>query len=197
MSSTTRRRNPRGEGARLREPLIEAAVALIDESGDISKVSVRAITRRAGVSPTALYLHFPDRDSLVDAAVDAGFAAFNAAILEAAAGHADPRRRLFATGVAYLAFAQRQPALYSVIFGSGRPRSRLAEPSVDAVDRSAAFDALVEAVAAALRDDRDAAPVAIGWWSSLHGFAMLRASDAPVEFPSGDAFVQRLLDAYF
>jgi AcrR family transcriptional regulator len=166
--------------------LIEAAVALIDESGDISKVS-----------PTALYLHFPDRDSLVDAAIDAGFAAFNAAILEAAGGQADARRRLFAMGVAYLAFAERQPALYSVIFGSRRPKQRLVEPARDAVDRAAAFDGLVEAVASALGDDHDAPQVAIALWSSLHGFAMLRASDTPIEFPSGDAFVQRLLDAYF
>jgi len=197
MSSTARRRNRRGEGARLREPLIEAAVALIDESGDVSKVSVRAITRRAGVSPTALYLHFPDRDSLVDAAVDAGFAAFNAVILEAAGGQADARRRLFAMGVAYLAFARRQPALYSVIFGSRRPKQRLVEPGRDAVDRTAAFHGLVEAVTSARGDDHDAPQVAIALWSSLHGFAMLRAAGTPVEFPSGDAFARRLLDTYF
>ncbi len=151
---------------------------------------MRAITRRAGVSPTALYLHFPDRDAIVDAAIDAGFAAFNAVILEAAAAQADPRERLFAMAVAYLAFTERQPVLYSVIFGSRRPKARLVEPAPDAVDRKAAFDGLVAAVTAARGDDRDAPQTAIALWSSLHGFAMLRAAGTPTEFPSGEAFAR-------
>jgi len=193
---SSRTRNPRGEGARLRAPLIDAAVAAIDESGDVSKVSVRAITRRAGVSPTALYLHFPDRDSVVDAAIDAGFTAFNAALAEAAAGETDPRERLYAMGIAYLAFAERQPALYSVIFGIRRPKERLVERPPGAVDRTEGFDGLVAAVAAALGDERDAGDVAIALWSSLHGFAMLRAASTRMPFPPGDAFTRRLLDAY-
>ena len=35
---------------------------MMNEVCDASRVSVRAIARRAGVSPTALYLQFPDRD---------------------------------------------------------------------------------------------------------------------------------------
>ncbi len=197
MTTTARRRNPRGEGARLRERLIEATIAVIDDSGDASKVSVRAITGRAGVSPTALYLHFPDRDALIDAAVDAGFGAFNAAILEAAAAQPDARERLLAMAVAYLAFAERQPALYSVIFGSRRPKQRLAEPAPDAVDRAAAFEGLVTAVAAARGDEREAPQVAVALWSALHGFALLRVAGTPTEFPSGEDFARRLRDAYF
>ena len=51
---------------------------MLNEVGDADRASVRAIARRAGVSPTALYLQFPDRDALVAAAVDAGFETFNA-----------------------------------------------------------------------------------------------------------------------
>ena len=183
MSSATRQRNPRGEGARLREPLVDAAVEVIGEVGDVSKVSVRAITRRAGVSPTALYLHFPDRDAIVEAAVDKGFAAFNAALLEAAGAATGPRDRLRAMGVAYLAFAQEQPHLYFVIFSAARTFK-----DSGPVDRGAAFDALVEAT-----PHKD---VAIAMWAALHGYATLTPTVTMADFPPPAAFVERLLDAY-
>ena len=95
----TRSRNPRGEGARLREQLLRAASEVLDEVGDADRVSVRAIARRAGVSPTALYLHFPDRDAAVAAAVDAGFVAFNAALRDAAGTGRLPDRELSDAGL--------------------------------------------------------------------------------------------------
>lgn len=183
MSSVTRQRNPRGEGARLRDPLIDATVALIDELGDASKVSVRAITKRAGVSPTALYLHFPDRDAAVEAAVDAGFETFNRTVLEAVASADESRAQLRAMGLAYLAFAERQPQLYSVLFSARRTYERSME-----VDRSAGFDGLV-----ALAGSQD---VAIGLWAALHGYATLCPGGAPGEFPPHEQFVDRLLEAY-
>ena len=192
MSSVTRQRNPRGEGARLRDPLIEATVALIDELGDASKVSVRAITRRAGVSPTALYLHFPDRDAAVEAAVDAGFEAFNAAVLEAAATATEPRERLRAMGLAYLAFAERQPQLYSVLFSARRTYEGSAE-----VNRSAGFDGLVALVIAALGSEEAANDIAVAVWAALHGYATLCPGGSPGAFPPHEAFIDRLLDAYF
>lgn len=195
MGSAVSRRTPRGEGAQLRGRLIDAAVAVLGESGDVAKVTVRAITQRAGVSPTALYLHFADREALVDAAIDAGFAAFNAATIEAAGRASDPRERLLAMGVAYLAFTERQPALYSVIFGT-RPKDRLGPPSPGGVDRRAAFDTLVAAVAAAQGSEEGAEEIAVALWSSLHGFAELRARGGPSTFPPGERFARRLLDAW-
>ena len=188
----TRQRNARGEGERLRRPLLDAAVALLDEHGDAGKVSVRAITRRAGVSPTALYLHFPDRDALVDAAVDAGFSAFNDAVLSAAATESDPREQLRAMGRAYLAFAERQPQLYAVIFSVRRSRER-----PGAVDRKAGFEGLVDRVAAARRaGDGEAHEVAVALWSGLHGYATLRAAGIGQDFPPPEAHADRLLDAH-
>ena len=192
-TSPTRARNPRGEGGRLREQLVQAAAELVDELGDASRLSVRAIARRAGVSPTALYLHFPDRDALVSATCDAGFAAFNETVLAAASGDSDPLARLEAMGLAYLAFTERQPALYSVIFSARRPPSE--SPGVD---RKEGFDGLV----ALLREcdpavgDEEAHQRAIAVWSGLHGFATLRASRPKIGWPPAEDFVRRLLAAH-
>ena len=193
VTPATRQRNPRGQGTRLRETLIEAAVALLSEHGDAAKVSVRAITRRAGVSPTALYLQFPDRDAVVDAAVDAGFSAFNEAALSAARTASDPREQLRAMGRAYLAFAERRPQLYAVIFSVRRARERSG-----AVDRKAGFEALVDRVAAALHGDDGGAAreIAVALWSGLHGYATLRAAGIGQDFPPAEAHADRLLDAH-
>jgi AcrR family transcriptional regulator len=192
-TSPPRARNPRGEGARLRDQLVQAAAELIDELGDTSRLSVRAIARRAGVSPTALYLHFADRDALVTATCDEGFAAFNEALLAAASGDSDPLRRLEAMGLAYLAFTERQPALYSVIFSARRPPS--ASPGVD---RKEGFDGLV----ALLREcdpalgAEEARQRAIAVWAGLHGFATLRAARPKIGWPPAEDFVRRTLAAY-
>lgn len=196
-TSPTRRRNPRGEGGRLREQLVQAAAELIDELGDAARLSVRAIARRAGVSPTALYLHFPDRDALVAAAVDAGFAAFNTALFTATRDESNPFASLEAMCLAYLAFSERQPALYAVLFSARRPLRR--EPPTPAeADRDKGFAGLV----ALLREcdptleGAEARQLAIAVWSSLHGFATLHAARPKVGWPSAKDYVHRTLEAY-
>jgi AcrR family transcriptional regulator len=186
-----RRRNARGEGSRLREQLIEATVALLDAEGDAARLSVRAIAKAAGVSPTALYLHFPDRDALVSAAVDRGFEAFNAALLEAADAHTEPIARIRAMGVAYLRFSERQPELYTVIFSARRPLVSRSFGDEDGVERDQALDELMANVAAASprAGAGEASAVALALWAALHGYAELRSRAAPGGWPDSEAFV--------
>ena len=185
----TRSRNPRGEGARLRDQLLRAASEVLDEVGDADRVSVRAIARRAGVSPTALYLHFPDRDAAVAAAVDAGFVAFNAALRDAAVAAGEPRAALEAMGLAYLDFAEHQAALYAGLFSARRAMIP------GAVARDEGFDGLVAMLRAAepAFDDATAREVAIAMWSALHGFASLRTARAALGWPPAADFVRRML----
>jgi AcrR family transcriptional regulator len=192
-----RPRNPRGEGARLRDQLVQATAEVLDDVGDASRVSVRAIARRAGVSPTALYLHFADRDALVAAAVDAGFAAFNAALIAAARSASDPVASLEAMGRAYLAFAERQPALYAVLFSARRPLGPK-PPSGLGVEGNEGFAGLVALLRAADPEigDDEATARAIAVWSSLHGFATLRAARPHLGWPAAEDHVRRTLAAH-
>jgi AcrR family transcriptional regulator len=148
------------------------------------------------VSPTALYLHFPDRDALVAAAVDRGFAAFNEAILAAAATD-EPRARLRAMGLAYLDFVERQPALYSVIFSARRTTEREGGDG-GPVDRGEALDALVVAVAALLPEDAraEARDLALALWAALHGYATLSARTGVDSWPVPEAYVDLLMRAH-
>ncbi|MEG3614104.1 TetR/AcrR family transcriptional regulator [Isoptericola haloaureus] len=101
----------------LRAALLRAAVDSL-EAGEA--FSMRGVARRAGVSPTAPYRHFADREAL-DAAV--AVEAFHdlrqeleraVADLPATAGPVD---EIAALGVAYVSFALRRPAVFRLMFG--------------------------------------------------------------------------------
>ena len=58
-------RNPRGAGDRLRTDLIEAAGRLLREGATHDTLSLRAVARAVGIAATSVYLHFPDKFSLL------------------------------------------------------------------------------------------------------------------------------------
>src|SRR6266702_6645008 len=64
-----RRPNARGQGERLREEIISAAVQMLGDLADDEALSLRAVARAVSISPTSVYLYFPDRDALVAAAM--------------------------------------------------------------------------------------------------------------------------------
>jgi AcrR family transcriptional regulator len=57
----SRRRPPRGQ---TRAALLEAALKLVEDQGSFSSLSLRQVTKRAGVVPTAFYRHFPDMSAM-------------------------------------------------------------------------------------------------------------------------------------
>ena len=118
VATVTRARNRRGEGARLRDDIVDAAVALLDETGDQAAVSLRAVARRVGIAAPSIYRHFADQPAMMLAVVEQAFDELNAALRGArdAAGD-DPRERLFAVCAAYLDFAQQHPGRYRTMFG--------------------------------------------------------------------------------
>jgi len=191
---TTRPRNPRGEGNKLREQLLAATAEVLNEVGDADRASVRAIASRAGVSPTALYLQFPDRDSLIAAAVDAGFETFNLELMSAASIDGTPIERLMQMGRAYLAFSEQRPALYATLFST----RRTAVDKDPDVDRDRALDGLVALLQlnTPSLEYEAACELAILIWSSLHGYAMLRTVRPHLVWPEPEDFLRRLLSAY-
>ena len=60
METPTRTRNPRGSGTRLRDEIIDASIALIDETDDPAALTLRGIARQAGITAPSIYRHFAD-----------------------------------------------------------------------------------------------------------------------------------------
>jgi len=175
-----RPRSRRGEGEQLREALIEAGAELMLELGSAEKISVRAVTARAGVSPTALYLHFADRDELLRAVCNRSFEELRAYLQAADDEQAgDPRAQMSAIGRAYLEFAEQRPAAYRIVFtmpvGKGDMGTELPEPPTGAEDPGiGAFEILVGAVSRLSSDEQAALGTSIQLWAALHGFVTLR-----------------------
>src|SRR5947199_7637735 len=65
----TRQRNPRGQGERLRDDIIEAASRLLADPA-APPLTLRAVAREVGVAATSVYLHFDDIESLTLATVN-------------------------------------------------------------------------------------------------------------------------------
>lgn len=159
----------------LREALIEAALDLIGDKG-VAGFTFAEAARRAGVSPAAPYRHFKDRDALLADVATKGFAAFNAALIEAwKDGKPDALTALQNTGRAYLDFAKSEPAFYSAMFESGLQPPDYAELR-EAAD--GAFDTLRHAVEFLISEQTaDHKPpafmVALHIWAMSHGIASL------------------------
>jgi AcrR family transcriptional regulator len=159
----------------LREALIEAALALIPESGPLGFTFAEA-ARQAGVSPAAPYRHFRDRDQLLADIAQLGFERF-ADALEAAwnDGAPDPLTGFCAIGKAYLAFARTQPGYYAAMFEAGialdaTPELRAVSDRAFAILRGAAERTTAELPAG---KRPPALMVALHVWSLSHGIASL------------------------
>ncbi|MEZ4449104.1 MAG: TetR/AcrR family transcriptional regulator [Nannocystaceae bacterium] len=149
----------------LRAALLEAALEVLAERG-LAGLSLRECARRADVSHAAPYRHFADKDALVAAIAELGFARLARAGIAAMEGAVGPRDRLDAYGVAYVRFAVDHPELFRVMFTCE------VDPSTSGPDGARAFDLLLEC-ATALSGAEDPMTSAIAAWSLPHGVAML------------------------
>ncbi|MGA3362155.1 MAG: TetR/AcrR family transcriptional regulator [Solirubrobacteraceae bacterium] len=199
MADVTRTRNPRGQGERLRAALMDAARELLLELGDQDKLSVRAVTARAGVSPNALYLHFADREALLSAVMIASYKELRAFLQAAVAPDGDPIEQLRAYAEAYLRFAEQRPGIYRVLFMTkvreGVPIPAAGAPSGqdEGVD---AFNDLLGIVTRALAGGRDPFTQTAYLWAGLHGYVALRQVIPAFPWPPEREYVDRMIDAH-
>jgi AcrR family transcriptional regulator len=100
----------------LRTALLEQAERTVRERG-VQELSLRELARDIGVSHGAPRRHFPDRQALLDALAEAGFARLGAELASAVAGAGeDFTARLHATAAAYVRFATEDAALLELMF---------------------------------------------------------------------------------
>jgi AcrR family transcriptional regulator len=185
--AAARTRARRGEGELLRDEILNAAERLLIETGNEDAVSIRAIANAVGVTPPAIYLHFPDKETLLFGVCERQFAIFREALDAAASTTSDPVEALERRAEAYVRFGLEHPEAYRIMFMG---RAGIMEKHAESVATGAdAFTDLVDNVeramqAGALREDVDATTAAIFMWTGVHGITSLLIS-AP-HFPWGD-----------
>lgn len=180
----TRAKYARGEGDRLRVDLITAAIDLMDQHGDVDAVTLRAVARAVGVSPTVVYKHFDDHDALLRASVEFCWSNFHAAIDGARRSETDPYRAFRATGDAYVRFATESAGQYRVMFSN-----RIEVPDAPEGSGMVTFQILVELVRSILedRDDaRDPFVVAVQVHTWIHGIVDLCGTHPHGPWPAID-----------
>jgi AcrR family transcriptional regulator len=191
-----RARNRRGEGQRLHDELIAAALMLVEEEGG-EALSLRGLARRVGIAATSIYLHFPDLTHLRDALVERCFAELAQATGAAAAETADPAEELRARCRAYCAFALAHPHLYQLMFYAALPTIPDGDPAATPGRRS--FEKLVKAVEHCRQSgigprQEDPFRLASLIWAAEHGIAMARIARPTFPWPRLEPFVDEMVD---
>jgi AcrR family transcriptional regulator len=187
-----------------REIILNAARELFISEG-YEGVSMRKVAEKIEYSPTAIYVHFKDKDDLFRELCHEDYARL-AAEFQAASLPADPIERLRQIGQTYIEFGLHYPNHFKLMFMTPHPPAELDERDRDVKGNpekdSYAF--LMQTVHEALaegkfREDlKDAELIAQTLWAAAHGVVALKIAkcdDAWVNWQPMEARTQTMLDA--
>jgi AcrR family transcriptional regulator len=172
-----------------RTSILDAARELFAREG-VEAVTMRRIAEKIEYSPTAIYFHFKDKESLLTELCDYDFRQFAQRFAEAAQ-IADPIERLRAAGHAYVDFGLNHQSHYRVMFMTPKPAGHTpnTEGKGNPEEDSYAFVRIT--VEQALAEGRlkpeltDVDLVAQVIWSGVHGVVSLeiaKCNDDWVDF---------------
>ena len=176
----------------LKNALRAAAGTLLARHG-AQCVSLREIAVVAGVSHTAAYRHYADKQALLADLAEEGFrrlAQINRETMAATTG--GPLAQLEACGRAYVRFGLEQPQLLELMFGQAVP-DWSAHPGLQAASEDLAQTLAGIVAAGQATGEIRAVPlgdVTLAAWSLVHGLALLIVGRR-IPVPSiDDAFVE-------
>jgi AcrR family transcriptional regulator len=174
LSSAARREQQKRE---TREKIVAAATKVLLREG-VDGFSMRKLATQIGYTPTAIYFHFPDRESLLSEVVERQFLRFRDSFTRIAR-EPDPIERLRAMGLALIQFAVDHPAHYRCLFLvpiHNIPKGRLIEKGNPSQDCYALLHSTIaEALAQGrfLPQHRDSQLLAQVFFAGVHGLAAL------------------------
>lgn len=192
------------EKSETRDKILDAARELFITEG-YDGVSMRKVAEKIEYSPTAIYVHFADKDDLFHELCHQDFARL-AEVFQSASMPLDPVERLRHIGRTYLEFGVRYPNHYKLMFMTPHPIKELDErdhevmgnPEVDAY----AFLKLTvqQAIdAGRFRDElKDAELISQTVWAGVHGVISLqiaKCNDAWVEWRPVEQRAELMLEA--
>lgn len=183
----------------MREEILDATTELLLETGHAKAVSIRSVAHRVGVTPPSIYLHFADKDALLDAVCARYFEKLDEEMQRVAGRPAEDQLStvdvLRAQGLAYVRFARETPELYRIAtMGESRPGS-----DVDAALNSSAFVHMRHSVEALMAEgiypQGDATGLALELWTVVHGLAALMISRPYLPWGDAEEFADRVMRA--
>lgn len=164
----------------LRAAALELGMERIEEQ-EHPDLGLRALARNLGVSATALYRHFPNKDALLDALALEALNRLGANQARAARAAGGGRDGFIEVGVTYVEWAVDNPALTRLIYNRV---GKVDLASGDPTEMGEAFRQLKAGIADMMPDamsDQQRTAAALHAWSLVHGLAML-ILDGQVEY---------------
>ena len=153
--------------------ILQAARDLLAEKG-LQGLSMRTVAQRVGVSATAIYHYFENKEALVQRVVRQGFERFGEYIEQAMRAH--PRgslERVRAVGEAYLQFALENHAHFRVLFNLQRPQPQTIEDLPEGGGYGLLRQAVVDAMESGAMRSIDPDLMVMYLWSLTHGLLMI------------------------
>jgi len=189
----------------LADDIVAGALDIIERTGSSEAVTLRAVAREIGIAAPSIYAHFPDRQTIVMAAVVRIFEELRESIERGVSAEQDPVERLVAGCEAYVAFGLRHRARYSVLFSEERiADSDYCRPvSIGPDGRpllefgAESFALLVDALAACVESgdstSSDVVADATAIWVAMHGSVSLRTALPEFPWPAPEWFVRQFV----
>ena len=191
------------EKSETRDKILDAARELFVTEG-YEGVSMRRVAEKIEYSPTAIYVHFADKNELFRELCHRDYARL-AEVFQSSVVSTDPLDRLRHIGAIYIDFGLRYPNHYKFMFMTAHPghelddedRETLGNPEKDAYAfLKSAVQQVIEA--GCFREElRDVEAVSQMLWAGVHGVISLeiaKGCDAWVEWRPIRARAEMILD---
>ena len=154
--------------------ILAAARDLLDRRG-VAAVAMRPVAEKCGITPMAIYRHFADRATLLNAVANQGFETL-AAQVQSLNLKGDLEHRLLQVGDVFLDAALQSPNLYELMFLVPREGARV-YPRDFKARRSPTFNPTVNILEHAMRAGElrtdDAVEIAFELSAISHGLIVL------------------------
>jgi AcrR family transcriptional regulator len=160
--------------SKLRIQLIKAASEIISNEG-IKKLTMRALSNRVGVSRTAAYRHFENKDALLFAIAEEGFKELTIKYHKINRDKSlNSILRLQNIGLAYIEFAINNPGAFRLMFGREITQHQRSEKLCSIAGKT--FNEYLSAVKS-FQDEQNTVKedsiLANYYWAIVHGLATL------------------------
>ena len=159
----------------LKRALIDAGEQLLIEHG-AAGLSLRETAKLVGVSHTAPYRHFKDKDALLTAITESGFDSLAETLQNVTEEHnRDPKQQLIGATVAYVKLAITHIEMHQLMFGRMLDEDEMSEEMLE--KKQLVFKTLLQIIKNGQKKKvfkkEEPQTLATAVWSMMHGYTML------------------------
>lgn len=179
MLTEEQKSSPRYHHGNVKKALIDVAMTLLEEN-QLARISLRRLSKEVGVTPSAVYNHFVDKDALMLAIKMRVYEDFNSFFEERSSATSNPEQQLLEMCLAYYHYSKQQPARFNFLFSSVLPMEWSTPETVEVSCRC-----IVRARKLVLGiynryqtpcEEEKVVNATLLLWSGLHGIVTLRNS---------------------